>query len=457
MRIGFVVFLSLPVNTEDTMQSRSDRLPKMLPCLSAVLAAFTTFLALVACGCGGSSAADSSPTAPAQATTPTVTVTSQTYTTLGSPYQALPLSNGDVLVSVTADGTMGSETGVQVFTPTSGGLQASCVNQLSPTLIGEGAAMGNLDLTPNGVNVGGGIGDPGAMFWNLTALEDCTASGVVLSQGPISADELALEAVVAPDGKYAFVIDEDGIAPGATFEGNVAVVQLQTDANGNVTGGTLLGQISTGGAAIAGIAMSPDGSRVYLATGVAGVNTSTSGGNNPVLARTNCPNLTGGPQINGLLTVIDVAAAEANPGPGAILATVDAGCTPVRIVESANESVLWVTARGDNRVLAFSPSMLESNPNNALLGYADTGGTAPVGLALFNDDRLLAVANSNRFNTGTANATILYVANPASPVVVQTISTGTFPREFRVGADDATLYLTNFDSDTLQIVKTTVN
>jgi len=64
-------------------------------------------------------------------------------------------------------------------------------------------------------------------------------------------------------------------------------------------------------------------------------------------------------------------------------------------------------------VLAFSTGMLESNPGNALLGYADTGGTAPVGLRLFDGGKLLAVANSNRFGTGAANATVLSVAVPA--------------------------------------------
>lgn len=80
-----------------------------------------------------------------------------------------------------------------------------------------------------------------------------------------------------------------------------------------------------------------------------------------------------------------------------------------------------------------------------------------MGICLFHSQELLAVANSNRFNTGTANATILYVANPASASVVQTIATGLFPREVSVGPDDATLYLTNYDSDTLQVISTTVN
>ena len=64
--------------------------------------------------------------------------------------------------------------------------------------------------------------------------------------------------------------------------------------------------------------------------------------------------------------------------------------------------MLWVAARGDNRVLAFATRTLESNPDVALLGYADTGGTAPVGLALLAGGRLLAVANSNRFASPAA-------------------------------------------------------
>jgi DNA-binding beta-propeller fold protein YncE len=423
------------------------------------LALFAGCLLGLSQGCSGGSAAGTS-TAPTSPATPTVTATSTTYSTLGAPYEAVSSSSGAVFVSVTADGSAGSETGVQVFTTAAGGgLQSSCVDELPASLLAENAAMGNLDFLPKGTDIGGGIGSPGAIFYNAAALQSCTASGFVVSQGPISANELTLEALVTPDEKYAFVINQDGVAAGAIFEGNVGVVQLQLDANGNVTTGTtLLGQISTGGAAIAGIALSADGTRLYLTTGVAGANTAASGGNNPVLARTGCPNeVTGGTSINGLLTVIDVAQAETNPGAGAILANVDAGCNPVRIVESANESVLWVTARGDDRVLAFSPSLLESNPNNALLGYAASGGTAPVGLRLFDNDELLAVANSNRFNTGIANATILYVADPATASVIQTISTGLFPREITVGSDDATLYLTNYDSDTLQVIKTTVN
>jgi hypothetical protein len=382
---------------------------------------------------------------------PTVTTSYVTYPTAGAPFQALVDSAGTVFVGIPS--------GVQVFTPGAGGFTSTCVNSLGTTLLNEGASASNLSLLPNGTDLAVGIGSAGADFFNLAALNTCSATGFVVSQGSVASDQGTLEIDVTPDGKYAFVSNEYGVAAGAVSEGNIGVVQLEYDANGNVTTGTtLLGQISTGGTAIAGMTLSPDGSRLYVTSEIATSASDASGGSNPILSESNCVQATGSsPQLNGTLTVINVAKAETSPNSAAILATVDAGCSPVRMAESADQSTLWVAARGDNRVLAFSTGMLEFNPGNALLGYASTGGTAPVGIRLFNNDRLLAVANSNRFNTGTANSTVLFAVVPASATVLQTTQTGLFPREIWVASDDATLYLTNYDSDTLEVISTTVH
>jgi hypothetical protein len=66
-----------------------------------------------------------------------------------------------------------------------------------------------------------------------------------------------------------------------------------------------------------------------------------------------------------------------------------------------------VAARGRNtkfpvengyQILVFDvPTLLSDSPNNGFLGYGSSGGTAPVGMALFQNETLLAVANSNRF------------------------------------------------------------
>ncbi len=390
------------------------------------------------------------------AAAPVVTASSVTYSTggYGSPFRALPLSSGNVLVSVTA-----ATSGMVVFGPAAGGgLQLSCFNYVRPAFVQDGASDFGMNLTPNGFGLASTLGVDGAIFYNLSTLQTCTSTGLQVSQGSVASDQGSFDIVISPDGKFAFVANEYGIASGATAEGNIGVIALQYDSTGVVTTGTtLVGQISTGGQTIAGVTISPDGSRLYATSEVEGTFTTAAGGSNPILTRTGCyQQAGGGTQANGLLTVIDVAKAEANPSSAAIISTVNAGCSPVRAAETADGSTLWVSARGDNRVLAFSTGMLETNPGNALLGYADTGGTAPVGLRLFDSGKLLAVANSNRFGTGTANATVLSVAVPAAASVVQTIPTGLFPREITVGSDDRTLYLTNYSSGTFQVISTTV-
>jgi hypothetical protein len=382
---------------------------------------------------------------------PTVTTSEVTYPTTGSPFEALVDSAGTVFVSVPG--------GLDVFTPGAQGLTYSCTNPLSTTLLDQGGGVAEMSLLPNGAGVAAGVIAGDAVFFNVAALTGCDAAGFAVSQAtPTDSVPETLNVVITPDGKYAFVGNEYGVATGATTIGNVGVVQLIYDANGNVTTGTtLLGQIPTGADYIAGLTLSPDGTRLYVTSEIATATTNAAGGSNPVLSKSNCVQSDPtSPQLNGTLTVIDVAKAESAPGPSTILATVDAGCSPVRIAETQDESTLWVTARGDNRVLAFSTGMLEFDPGNALLGYSDSGGTAPVDVKLFDNDQLLAVANSNRFDTGTANSTILYAAVPVSASVIETTQTGLFPRDIWVGSDDATLYLTNYDSDTLEVISTTV-
>jgi hypothetical protein len=385
-----------------------------------------------------------------------LTTTSAMYGTAGAPFKAISDGAGNVFVSVTAGQASGTATGVQVFATAGGGLESACVNALSASLLGPNTLFADIDFLPGAVDVAAGLGSPGAIFYRVSDLLGCHAAGTAVSQGSTAADNAGtFDVAVTPDGSFAFVANEYGMAPGSATQGNIGVVAVQRDSGGNVTTGTaLIGRIATAGDAIAGMTLSPDGTRLYVTSEVAASGTTAAGAGNPVLSRTGCVQQAGSSDINGVLTVIDVAGAEAAPGSGAIVATVAAGCSPTRVLETADGATIWVSARGDDRVLAFSAARLESTPDEALLGYAATGGTAPVGLALFHGDRLLAVANSNRFNTGAANLAILDVADPTEASVVQTICTGLFPREVTVGSDDATLYLTNFDSNALQVVQT---
>ncbi len=379
-----------------------------------------------------------------------VAATSTTVAAMGAPIQALPLANGDVLVSISVDpmNPAGTRSGVQLFTPGAGGLTAGCVNPIAAS-----NAVAGLAIAPSGVDVGATVEDAGVDFLNETALQTCTATETTIPQG---AKPGSFALAITPDGRYAFVANEYGVAPGASTDGNVGVVALRYDGNGNVsTSSSILGQIATGGRAIAGITLSPDGKRLYVTTEIASSTSSGAGSASPILARTTCAQGSQTGENNGLLTVIDVAKAEASANASAIVSTVDAGCSPVRIAETKDQNVVWVTARGDDRVLAFSTSMLEREPANALIGYGATQGVAPVGMQLFDNDRLLAVANSNRFSQPIqpGNFTILD-AVPVAPTVAATLTALNFPRDVQVGPDGTTLYLTDYYSHAVQVIKT---
>jgi DNA-binding beta-propeller fold protein YncE len=174
-----------------------------------------------------------------------------------------------------------------------------------------------------------------------------------------------------------------------------------------------------------------------------------SGRQNPLLTKHDCVQIKGvPPHANGLLTVIDVQRAISVPsGEGSIVAETACGCSPVTVIETKDSSTLYVTARGDNKVLRFSPALLESDPEHAFLGALDSGGDAPVGLHLLSDEKTLVVTNSNRFAEHGGAISIIELANPAS---IQHVPAGDFPRNITMTQDGKTVFVTNYTSRTLE-------
>ncbi|RYF09925.1 MAG: hypothetical protein EOO77_22670, partial [Oxalobacteraceae bacterium] len=132
-----------------------------------------------------------------------------------------------------------------------------------------------------------------------------------------------------------------------------------------------------------------------------------------------------------------------------------AGCSPVRTTVSPDGQTVWVAARGDDKVLAFSTSLLESDPTHSLLGVVDSGGKAPVGLALFSGGKRMAVANSNRLGGATAKGNLtLLDADPHSPKLTASVPATYFPRSISVAEDGQTLFLTVYNGGQVQVVTT---
>jgi hypothetical protein len=335
---------------------------------------------------------------------------------------------------------------------------------------------------------------------------------------------------VTPDGEYAFVANEYGTMPSPTPPnfigvGTIGVIKVERGEAGGFTSKTRSIEHNNtiyipGGNTIPGITMSHDGRYLYVTTEGSAKGKNPDTGKKyrdptdvagdikiPAIMRVAlCPGCRSGIEScdnesnvfgpgangnlvrNGLLAVIDVDKATKGMGQDSIVRIIAAGCSPVRAVETADGQYVWVAARGRNtqlplpldpdargsQVLGFNRSALVSaSPNSAFVGYGDTHGTAPVGLGLFNNDTLLAVANSNRFwKTGsecqnptpppgvppcTANVAIMDVSNPAEPTVIQTVpafSNHSFPRNVTVGPDDSTLFVPNADAKMLEVITT---
>jgi DNA-binding beta-propeller fold protein YncE len=157
----------------------------------------------------------------------------------------------------------------------------------------------------------------------------------------------------------------------------------------------------------------------------------------------------------GAVLVVDVERAKSNPE-SSVIASVQAGCDPVRLALSPDGSTAYVTARADNSLLAFDTRKMTQKSPDPLIGLVRVGA-APVGVATIDDGKKLVVANSNRFVGGSdvkSNLTVIDAVSLVSgtSAVIGTIPAGAFPRQLRLTPDGRTLLLTNFASGTLQIV-----
>jgi DNA-binding beta-propeller fold protein YncE len=244
----------------------------------------------------------------------------------------------------------------------------------------------------------------------------------------------AIEVALSPDDRFAFVTQE-GSAQAAVFN-------LQSALTRGFGPADYVGAIPLELAPV-GMAMSPDGRWLY-ATSELGI-TRPPAGEAPARRQ-----LTEA----GTLTVINLRRAETDPE-ASVVATVRAGCQPVRVSTSAGGALVWVTARASDDLLCFSATRLLTDPARALIAIVRVG-EAPVGLMPVGRGSRVIVADSNRFGVGGAVAD-LDVVNVAAalrgkPAVAGHIAAGMFPREMALVPGGGTLLVTNFASGQLEAV-----
>jgi DNA-binding beta-propeller fold protein YncE len=211
------------------------------------------------------------------------------------------------------------------------------------------------------------------------------------------------------------------VAAAVEYTGEIAVFSLRRAVAGGFRPADLVGAIRTGHAPV-GLAVSPDGRWLY-ATSEAGTSPSPVPGGHSL----------GG---QGTLQVISLRRAETDPG-RSVVVTVTAGCEPVRVITSADGSVLWVTARGSDALVAFSAARLRADPARSVISWVRTG-QAPVGLALVRGGSRIVVAGSNRFAVRGASSSLAVLAVRAAlagrPAVLGYLRAGGFSPPDDAGA-----------------------
>jgi DNA-binding beta-propeller fold protein YncE/tRNA A-37 threonylcarbamoyl transferase component Bud32 len=268
-------------------------------------------------------------------------------------------------------------------------------------------------------------GQSGLTVFRVSDLEHGLSAplGTLTSPGGRHAVQVAL----SPDDKYAFVTLQ--------FSGHVAVFDLRRALKAGFGPADLKGLIPVAARPM-GIAASPDGHYVYVASGLA-TPASASG--------------------QGSLTVIDTLRAERAPA-SSVVRVVKAGCGPARIAISKDSSEIWVTVGGGNALVAYSAAKLLSDPRHALIARVAVG-ELPLGLVFFDHGNRLLVADSNRDQlTGrAAGVALINVPNAlrGKPALLGTAGSGAGAGQVALYPGGKTLLVADAGSGQIQIIKVT--
>jgi DNA-binding beta-propeller fold protein YncE len=304
--------------------------------------------------------------------------------------------------------------------------RTSLPTQVRMVKLPDGIAAEGLGITSDGRYLLAASGS-GAVVLAVGAAEvrsEEPVLGILSTHLPRVVDATAIEVIASPDNGYVFVSLE--------YADAIAVYNLRAALATGFHDAGFVGLIPVG-ESVVGMAISPNGQWLYAtserAAGMLGVG-------------------------SGTLSVIDLERAETAPSLS-VVATVDAGCSPVRVVVSSDGGVVWVTARGSDALLAFSAHLLVTDPTRALIAHVQVG-EAPVGLVLIDSDQFVVVADSNRFRASGASAELSVISTVGAltgrPAVVGAIRADAFPRELAVEPGGETLLATNYGSDQLEVV-----
>ncbi len=249
---------------------------------------------------------------------------------------------------------------------------------------------------------------------------------------------------VTADDRFLFVSNENNES--------ISVINLEKARASGFAADSIVGKIPVGIAPIA-VTLSPDGRYLYTTSEAA---PKSYGWPAPCKPEGE-PAKTSLRHPEGAIVVANVDRAKTDPA-NSVIAKLPAGCSPVRLVLSPDGQTAYVTARNSNALLVFDRTKLLADPEQARIAAVPVG-IAPVGLVVVDNGRKVIVTNSNRFSGkhDKQNLSVIDTANISSgpAAILGLIPAGAFPRELRATADGRTLLVTNFDSNTLDLIDLT--
>lgn len=360
----------------------------------------------------------------APATSPTVTLPLP-----ASPFMVAPSKDGCwVFVSLTG---RGENSGIAVLKRSGGNIELARVVPLQSSPTG-------ITLTHDGKLLIAAATTAAIVIdvqKTISGAADAVAGVIPGGQGSIYANTTA-------DDKLLFVSEENAET--------ITVIDLERARRNGYKADSVIGKIPVGIAPIA-LTFSSDGKWLYTTSQVA-----LDSWNWPKACKPegmNVPNhvIT---EPEGAVIVVDVARARTDPA-HAVAARIPAGCSPVRMSISPKGDRIYVTARNSNGVFEFDTAKLVADGAHALMGAAPAGD-APVPVMVVDKGRMVVAGNSNRF-LGRGAPQSLVVLDAAKiraglAAVLGMIPAGSFPREMAVSSDERTLFLTNFGSNSLQVM-----
>ncbi|HEV2244457.1 MAG TPA: beta-propeller fold lactonase family protein [Streptosporangiaceae bacterium] len=259
----------------------------------------------------------------------------------------------------------------------------------------------------------------GAYVINVKKAEAGNTRGAVIGTLAGPPGNPANEVSVSPDDKFAFITFQN--------DGDVAVFNLQEAIAGGFGHSSYQGLIQLGPKSDPqAMADSRDGRWLYV---------------------------TGESQA-GRLYVVDMRKAETDPQ-HAVYRSAAAGAAPARVIVSADGSVVWVTDRDSNALVAFSAAKLLTNPSQSLVARVSVGQN-PIGLAFVKAGREIVVADADSIKKpGEGNLALISTQTALQTrgrgALIGYIPAGT-PRELAVEPAGSILLATDNKSGQLQAV-----